>query len=62
MAGNNVKVIKYSGLSNSKVKYPVAKTVIGMIIKGNGPYLRVKTELGNIIEIAKSKVFDVKDK
>ncbi|MGP4080624.1 hypothetical protein ACTWQL_11950 [Pseudalkalibacillus sp. R45] len=62
MAGNNVKVIIYSGLSSSKVKYPVAKTVIGTIIKGNGPNLRVKTELGNIVEIAKSKVFDVKDK
>jgi hypothetical protein len=62
MAGNNVKVIKYSGLSSSKVKYPVAKTVIGTIIKVNGPYYRVKTELGNIVEIAKSKVFGVKDK
>ncbi len=62
MAGNNVKVIKYSGLSSSKVKYPEAKTIIGTIIKANGPYLRIKTELGNIVEIAKSKVFDVKDK
>jgi hypothetical protein len=62
MAGNNLKVINYSGLSNSKVKYPVAKTVIGTIIKANGPYYRVKTELGNIVEIAKGKVFEVKDK
>jgi len=62
MARNSVKVIKYSGLSSSKVKYPVAKTVIGTIIKADGQYLRVKTELGKIVEIAKSKVFDVKDK
>lgn len=62
MDENNVKVIKYSGISSSKVKYPVAKTVIGTIIKGNDSYLRVKTELGNIVEIAMSKVFEVKDK
>lgn len=62
MAENNVKVIKYSGLSSSKVKYPVTKAVIGTIIKANGPYLRVKTELGNVVEIAKNKMFDVKDK
>ncbi|MBS4214157.1 hypothetical protein [Neobacillus rhizophilus] len=37
MAGNNLKVIKYSGLSSSNVKYPEAKTVIGTIIKGNDP-------------------------
>ncbi|MCU4770735.1 hypothetical protein [Bacillus toyonensis] len=62
MAGNNVKVIKYSGLSSGKLKYPVAKTVIGTIIKANGPYYRVKTELGKIVEITKSAVFEMKDK
>ncbi|MGF9979345.1 hypothetical protein [Viridibacillus arvi] len=62
MAGDNVKVIKYSGVSSSKVKYPVAKTIFGTIIKGDGPFLRVKTDLGKIVEIAKDKVFSVKDK
>lgn len=59
---NNLKVIKYSGISSSKVKYPVTKTVVGTIIKANGSYYRVKTELGNIVEIAKNKVFELKDK
>lgn len=56
------KVIKYSGLSSSKVRYPVEKTIIGTIIKDNESFLRVKTELGKIVEIAKDKVFSVKDK
>lgn len=55
------KVIKYSGLSSSKVRYPVEKTIIGTIIKDNESFLRVKTELGKIVEIAKDKVFSVKD-
>ena len=55
------KVIKYSGLSSSKVRYPVEKTIIGTIIKNNESFLRVKTELGKIVEIAKDKVFSVKD-
>lgn len=56
------KVIKYSGLSSSKVRYPVEKTIIGTVIKDNESFLRVKTELGKIVEIAKDKVFSVKDK
>lgn len=55
------KVIKFSGLSSSKVRYPVEKTIIGTIIKDNESFLRVKTEFGKIIEIAKDKVFSVKD-
>lgn len=62
MASNNVKVIKYIGLSSSKVKYPVTKTVIGTIIKANGPYYRIKPEIGRIVEIAKSSVLEVNDK
>lgn len=55
------KVIKYSGLSSSKVRYPVEKAIIGTIIKENESFLRVKTELGKIVEIARDKVFSVKD-
>lgn len=62
MDNNKLKVIKYSGLSNSKSKYPIAKSVMGTIIKANGPYYRVKTDLGKIVEVAKDKVFDIKDK
>jgi hypothetical protein len=56
MADDNMKVIKYSGILGSKVKYAVAKTIIGTVIKCDNPFLRVKTDLGKIIEIAKEKV------
>ncbi len=62
MDGHNMKVIEYSRLSRGKLKYPVAKTIIGTIIKADGPFLRVKTDFGKIVEISKDKVFSVKDK
>lgn len=62
MTGKNVKVIKYSGLSSSEVKYPVEKTIVGTIIKANEAYLRIKPEIGRIVEVARNKVISVKDK
>lgn len=37
-----MKVVKYSRLSSSKLKYPVAEIIVGTIIKADGPFLRVK--------------------
>ncbi|WP_249660324.1 hypothetical protein [Lysinibacillus fusiformis] len=62
MDSKKLKVIKYIGQSKSKIKYPVEKTISGTVIKSDAPYLRIKPEIGRIVEIAKSAITSVKNK